>query len=97
MSSACRMDPEILSEFLMENGALSVVIEDADRGTDQVCGLCVMNLEEQEGAFLTGWWSRKIPFSISPLVTGSPGTGLAVWQASMFPSSVVFCVKAYSL
>ena len=29
-----KMDPEILSEFLMENGALSVVIEDADKGTE---------------------------------------------------------------
>lgn len=27
------MDPEILSEFLMENGALSVVIQDANKGT----------------------------------------------------------------
>jgi hypothetical protein len=28
------MDPEMLSEFLMETGALSVVIEDADKGTE---------------------------------------------------------------
>ena len=28
------MDPELLSEFLMETGALSVVIEDADKGTE---------------------------------------------------------------
>ncbi len=28
------MDPELLSEYLMETGALSVVIEDADKGTE---------------------------------------------------------------
>ena len=32
--SQTAMDPEVLSEFLMETGALSVVIEDADKGTD---------------------------------------------------------------
>ena len=57
------MDPELLSEFLMETGALSVVIEDADKGTEDEQPIFNQPTDDGEswyriGAVQDNFWRR---------------------------------------
>jgi hypothetical protein len=51
-SAEVGIDVAVLSELLMETGAMSVVVEDADRGTDRE--MPVFNEPDNVQAFRTG-------------------------------------------
>ncbi len=62
--SQSAMDPELLSEYLMETGALSVVIEDADKGTEDEQPIFNQPSDDGEswyrlGAVQDNFWRRQ--------------------------------------
>ena len=78
------MDVDVLTELLMENGALSVVVEDSDYGTANERPI----FDEPDGSDAESWFRRK---------SSSEGSSKKIWfSLVIFLSCFLFCYWSVS-